>query len=111
VLWWLNDRVTVPLNNQSPAVTERSSTCGDATPRGITLNRQNSIGAGGGGSAAASDRYRGLRQAVAPVPSPTPAAISSTSPVGGTDGRRNVDDKGNLERVSLDFRRRGTSLD
>jgi len=84
----------LPLNNQSPAVTERSLASGKATtpgpPRGITLNRQNSIGAGG--STGAPDRCR-LRQSVAPIPAPTPAAISASSPVTG-------DSKTKTERVS-----------
>jgi len=89
----------MPLNNQSPAAMDRSLTGGDTTtpgpPRGITLNRQNSIGAGGGG---APDRCR-LRQGVSPVPAPTPTAISSTGPSSVSDRRRNVDEKSTKERV------------
>jgi len=65
-------------------VTERSLAAGETTtpapPRGITLNRQNSIGAGG--SVGAPDRCR-MRQVVAPIPAPTPSAISASSPVTG----------------------------
>jgi len=101
-LMWLY-RSIVPLNNQSPAVTERSSAAGEATtpgpPRGITLNRQNSIGAGGG--AGPPDRCR-LRQSVAPIPAPTPSAISSSSPATGARG----DHKTKTERVRSNHCRR-----
>jgi len=83
--------------------TERSSTGADTTtpgpPRGITLNRQNSIcAAGGGGGAAAAvapDRCR-LRQAVAPIPALAPAAISAATSVKGNE----VDDENKTEQVS-----------
>jgi len=83
---------------------ERSLAVGDATtpgpPRGITLNRQNSIGAGGSSSAAAPDRCR-LRQIVAPIPAASPAAITAPSPATGTLDPRDVDDnKTRTERVS-----------
>jgi len=114
--WARFARSPVPLNNQSPAAAlDRSLAAGDSTapgpppaPRGITLNRQNSIGAGSGGAGApghAADRCRhGLRQGVSPVPAPTPAAVATAaSPASGADRRRrprNVDEKSVRDRVS-----------
>ena len=91
----------MPLNNQSPVVTERSLAAGETTtpglPRGITLNRQNSIS--GSGSGAPPDRYR-LRQVVAPIPASTAGAITTSSPVTGGHGHRDIDNETKTEQVS-----------
>jgi len=93
----------MPLNNQSPAAMDRSLTGG-----GITLNRQNSIGAGpaglgpGPGGAGAPEQRCRLRQGVSPVPAPTPSAVATTSPGGTAVDRRppTRDDKSSRQRVS-----------